>query len=129
LKVAYIDTSYLVAIAFEEQDSHRLVQRVHSMDAVYSSILLEAEFLAAAEREGLRAEASPLLEGICWAHPDRRLTKEIDEILSHGYLRGADLHHLATARYLFPDPGPVEFLTVDRRQMEIARALGFRSSP
>ena len=37
MKVAYTDTSYLVAIAFEEPGAHKLVQLVHSMDAIYSA--------------------------------------------------------------------------------------------
>ena len=41
-------------------------------------------------------------------------------------LRGADLWHVATALYIFDEPSEVTFLTLDRRQGEVAGALGFQ---
>jgi predicted nucleic acid-binding protein len=126
MRAGYLDTSVLVAIAFDEPEGRRLARQLRSFDEVLSSPLLESEFLAAAEREGAREQASRLLDPVTWIFLDRRLTSEIREILDHGSLKGADLHHLATALYLFPDPGQVRFLTLDRHQERVARKLGFR---
>ncbi len=125
MRVGYLDTSMLIAVAFDEPGAERWAERLHSFDELLSSSLLESEFLAAAEREGVREQASRLLDPISWIFPDRRLTGEIGKILAHGHLRGADLHHLATAFHLFPEPDHVYFLTLDRHQEEAARRLGF----
>ena len=52
------------------------------------------------------------------------LTSEISMVVEAGYLRGADLWHLASALYLTPDPKEVTFITLDERQAEVARGLG-----
>lgn len=125
MRIGYLDTSVLVAIAFGEPGSGTFASGLASLEYVVSSTLLESEFIAAAEREGLREEARVLLQPLGWVHPDRRLTAEIDRVLSAGRVRGADLHHLATALYVFPDPEGVSFISLDRRQARIARKLGF----
>jgi predicted nucleic acid-binding protein len=125
MRVGYLDTSVLVAIAFDEPRAARLTKQVRSFDKLLSSSLLESEFLAVAEREGVRDRASNLLEPISWVFPDRRLAQEIHRILDIGYIRGADLYHLATALLLFPAPRGEFFLTLDQRQGAIARELGF----
>lgn len=123
---AYLDSSVLVAIAFAEPAGLAAARVVRRQGALFSSTLLEAEFLAAAEREGLRQEAAPLLRTIAWVHPPRRLSAELERALEHGLLRGADLHHLATALFLAPDPKQLAFLTLAQRQRSVAVALGFR---
>jgi len=129
MQAAYLDTSCLVAIAFGEPGSDRMRDELVRMDRVLSSTLLESEFLAAAEREGLRAEAHSLLAPIDWVHPGRRLTPEIERVLEAGYIRGADLHHLATALFVFADPGEASLFTLDARQRAVAAGLGFSVCP
>lgn len=46
-------------------------------------------------------------------------------MLEQGYVRGADCWHLATALHLAGEPGRVVFLTLDRRQRDVALRLGF----
>jgi hypothetical protein len=46
-------------------------------------------------------------------------------VLAAGYLRGADLWHLACAAWAAAEPGSTDFLTFDLRQREVARDLGF----
>lgn len=65
------------------------------------------------------------LDSLTWVLPDRRLTAEIERVLSVRRLRGADLWHLATALYLAESPADVDFLTLDAEQREAARELGF----
>ncbi|HYM61855.1 MAG TPA: PIN domain-containing protein [Thermoanaerobaculia bacterium] len=124
MKAAYVDTSYLVAITFAESGSARLVKSLDSYDDLLSSNLLEAELRLALHREKVMADPSDMLAGLSWVYPDRPLTKEIARVLAVDYVRGADLWHLAVA--LFIDPScEVDFLSLDNRQREISRRLGF----
>lgn len=120
-----MDTSSLVAIAFEEPGARQLARRLKDL-SLFSSNLLEAELRAALLREGV-AQPTNLLAAVTWIYPNRALTLESDRILAHGYLKGADLWHLACALFFTREPGEIAFVTLDRRQQEIARALGFQS--
>ena len=67
-----------------------------------------------------------LLSDIEWIFPDRPLTKEIRDALAVAYLRGADLWHIATALYVKDTViGEMTFITLDNRQRDVARHLGF----
>lgn len=124
MKVGYVDTSYLVAIAFAEPAHQALVDRLEGLDLLYSSNLLEAELLAAFKREKVDDDGA-ILGRISWVLPDRPLSSEIRSVLSAGNLRGADLWHLACALYLSPDPRELAFLTVDRARAGVAAGMGF----
>lgn len=124
MKAAYVDTSALVAVAFDEPGSRELAGRLEAFDGLYSSNLLEAELRAAFLREGVAADAD-LLTWIDWVLPDRPLSREIGQAQAAGYVRGADLWHLACALYLADSPRDLAFVTLDGRQGEIAAALGF----
>ena len=58
--------------------------------------------------------------------PDRPLAPEFSAVLEKGRLRGADLWHVATALYLFPQPPVLSFATLDDQQSIVAEALGFK---
>ena len=90
MSVAYVDTSALVAIAFNERGAAILSKRLDAFSRLLSSNLLEAELRAAFTREGHRFEPR-LVSGIEWVLPDRSLTGEFERVLGVGYLRGADL--------------------------------------
>jgi predicted nucleic acid-binding protein len=124
VKAAYVDTSVLVAIVFGERGSTALRRRLESFDEVFSSNLLDAELKATLARERVSGNLA-LLDRICWVLPDHPLSNEFDRALAAGYLRGADLWHLACALYLSPEPNEIEFVTVDSRQRGIASRLGF----
>jgi predicted nucleic acid-binding protein len=124
MNAAYVDTSCLVAIAFGEAGGHELARRIESMDHVFASNLLEAELRAAFVRERVPAD-HPLLGRITWVLPDRPLGREIGGVLAAGYLRGADLWHLASALFLAGNPRDLPFITLDERQEVVARRLGF----
>jgi len=128
-EIAYVDTSFLVALAFKESGWQALQRRLRGLRRVFSSTLLEAEFLAVARREGMLERAPAFLRPVSWILPDRRLGPEITRVLEHGYLRGGDLHHLATALFLFPRPQGLPFLTLDQAQATLAAALGFAGIP
>lgn len=122
----YLDTSGLVALAFAERGATGIARRLEAATAVYSSNLLEAEFRSVLAREGV--ESGALLEPIRWVVPDRPLSGEFDRVLEAGYVRGADLWHVACALFIEPEPRELVFLTLDRRQRDVARKLGFRTS-
>jgi len=127
VKFAYVDSSCLVAIAFDEAGAGRLAARLRRFDRLFSSNLLEAELRSALVREGVDDQADGLLSWITWVYPNRPLTAEFARITAAGYLKGADLWHLANALFLAPDRKELTFLTLDRRQKEVARNLGFAS--
>lgn len=121
---AYVDSSCLVAVAFGEPGYERIVERLRSLDQAFTSNLAEAELRSAHLREGV--EPDPELIGrLSWVLPDRPIGDEISRVLATGYLRGADVWHLATALYLVTDPHELSFLTIDQRQAAVATALGF----
>lgn len=116
----------LAAIVFEERGSEVFRKKIEKCSLIVSSSLLEAEIKSAMWREALPLDAvAPLLEAVTWVFPNRSLGPEIDRILALSYLRGADLYHLATALYLFPDPEKASFLSLDKAQHGAARTLGF----
>jgi len=126
VSVAYVDASALLAVAFSEPTRPVVEQRIEQFTSVTSSNLLEAELRAGLSREG-RVFDPRLTRGITWVLPVRPLTEELVTVLGAGYLRGADLWHVATALYAAPDPRVLTFVTLDRRQAEVAAALGFRT--
>ncbi|MCP3982721.1 MAG: PIN domain-containing protein [bacterium] len=125
MKLAYVDTSCLAAIAFDEPRAPSMKKKLGGFARVMSSNLLEAELRAALSREHVQEDCADLLSWINWIFPDRPLTPEFREVLSVGHARGADLWHLAAAVYARRRLRRLQFLTLDRRQAEIARGLGF----
>jgi len=125
VNVAYVDTSALVAIAFGERGGKVLARRLEQCDELFSANLLEAELRASFAREGAPLD-DPLLSWITWVLPHRPLSREITTVLAAGYLRGADLWHLACAVYLVGTPRLASFITLDQRQAKVAATLGFK---
>ena len=126
MSVAYVDTSALVSIAFNERGGTSLARRLDNVSHLLSSNLLEAELRAAFAREEIDFTTS-LVSGIEWVLPDRPLTPEIKMTLEAGYLRGADLWHVATALYVVREPSDISFVTLDIRQRTVVKALGFQT--
>lgn len=126
MNVAYVDTSCLLAIAFNEPAASTTGARLESFEVLVSANLLEAEYRSALRREEVHVEEDAL-SWITWVLPDRPLTPELKRVLATRHVRGADLWHLASALYLAPAAGDLVFLTLDGRQQEVAKILGFRS--
>ncbi len=125
MKLAYVDSSAIVAIAFDEPGATTMADRLAGYDVLFSSPLLEAELLSALCREQLEADPSTLLDAVSWVVPGRRLTEELQRVYQSGYVRGADAWHLACAVFLAPAPRELDFVTLDLRQRAAAQALGF----
>lgn len=124
MTLAYVDTSCLVAIAFGERTGGTTARRLERFDQICAASLLEAEFRAALARENVVGDAG-LLSWVTWVLPDRPLSAEISQVLAVGKLRGADLWHLACALYVAGTPKDLPFITLDQRQRNVARRLGF----
>lgn len=102
-----------------------MTTRLRRFDRLLASNLLEAELRSALVREGVGGTGRDLLSWVTWVYPNRPLTPEFDRILRAGYVKGADLWHLATALFLSPSGAGLSFLTLDSRQGEMAGSLGF----
>lgn len=124
MTVAYVDTSYLVAIAFDEPGAEDARRRLESADLLVASNLLEAEYRATFAREDVEFDDGAL-GWLRWVLPDRTLGPEMGRVLGRGCARGADLWHLSTALYVAPVPSELTFLTLDTRQRALATSLGF----
>ena len=124
MSVAYVDASVVVALEFEERGKDEAAERMNGFSTLRSSNLLEAEVRAAFARERRRFDPSILVR-IQWIYPSRPLSAEMATVLRAGYLRGADLWHVAVALYIAQDPAEMSFLTLDQRQGNVAESLGF----
>ena len=126
--LAYVDTSATLAIAFEEPDWELTARRLAGFPVLLSSNLLEAEMRSAYEREGLEFDPGSI-PGIGWVNPTRPLGPEMAKAIAEGgYLRGADLWHVAVALYVDDTiSGKMAFITLDGKQKMIAANLGFET--
>ena len=124
MTVVYVDTSALAGIVFGEPRATALAGRLDAFDRLISSTRLEAE-LRAAFLHGKLDFQERIVLGIDWILPDRTLAPEFKTVLQAGYLRGADLWHVATALYVACDPVELAFATLDARQATVADELGF----
>ena len=115
----------LVAIAFSEPSATPVSDALSTFDQLVTSNLLEAEVRSAFAREAATLDPAPLLSGLTWFYPKRRLTAEFQRVTQFDHVRGADLWHLACALALSPDGAPLSFMTLDRRQKRVAEKLGF----
>jgi len=121
---AYVDTSCLVAIALDEPGARNVAGRLAGFDRLVSSNLLEAELWSACAR--MQTTVNPQWTAdIVWLRPRVPLTATFGPVLDAGYLRGADLYHVATALHAAGDAKSLTFLTLDDRQRAVAAALGF----
>ena len=125
MSAAYVDTSAIVSVAFVETGADEIVRRLRGFRDLISSNLLEAELRSVCAREGTPFPAD-LVSGFSWIQPSRPLSREMRTALRAGYLRGADLWHIACALYVTPKPSDVSFITLDERQAEVAAVLNFR---
>jgi len=126
LRLAYVDTSCFLAIAFCEPGYQEVLLRLSQTDRLFASTFLEVEVRAALAREGVEGSWRNLFSWVTWVYPDRRLTPELNRVLAVATPRGADLWHLACALFLKSRISDLGFLTLDGNQDGAARKLGFQ---
>ena len=127
VKIGYIDTSVLIAMAFDDAGGSFIGRFVASFERLYSSNLLEAEFFSAAARENCLKDAAAFIKPVRFVYPDTNLTAFHQQVLQAGHIEGSALHHLSCAMYLFPRPEDVFFLSLHPPQAALASQLGFQT--
>ena len=125
MSAAYVDTSALVAVLLGEPQAKTITAQLSEHETLLSSNLLEAELRAVLARENVGVKFTSLVSGIDWVLPDRPLARELNRVLEAGYVRGADAWHLACALYLDPEASELHLVSLDQRQLDVARILGF----
>lgn len=127
MTTAYLDSSFFLAITLGERNAKQLQAVVRRFSSLVASDLLVAEVLSTAKREKIPFDlVSPALEPVTIVLPDRSLEQEMRRALQRGYLRGADLEHVACALFVAgEDTKSMAFLSRDSTQRRVARALGF----
>jgi len=97
------------------------------MEELFSSAPFAAELLATLARENRPlSDTDALLSAVSLVFPSQSLVSECKQVLELGYLRGADLWHLATAVFLAGRAREqLLFVSLDERQRKQAKQLGF----
>lgn len=125
MKAVYVDSSVVVAVLLQQGNRAKFIEVLNDADEVVSSFFSEAEIYSVVKREGLDFEKTKtLLQSLTLVQSDGSLEKEIRDVLKAGYVRGADLHHLAVALYLDPGKKQLRFFTLDENQRKVAKAAG-----
>ena len=124
MKWAYVDSSLIIATLFQDGPARSIKKLWLSADRFVSSYLLEVEVLSAATRERFALElVEPELRKIGYVRT-HSLATESKVILGKGYLRGADLYHVATALWIQNKHTGLKFLSLDEKQLVVARKVG-----
>ncbi len=76
-------------------------------------------------REGQRIVIAYRGKDVAEIQPIKEPVRETLEERIRRHRRGADLWHLACALWIAPDARGLAFVTLDKRQREVARKLGF----
>lgn len=125
-EAAYLDSSALVKLVVEEEETAALRRHVARRVARVTSALARTEVVRAVAGEGpdALAQARRVLGG---CHQVRLTTRLLDEaaLLSPAVLRALDAIHLAAARRLGDDLA--EVVTYDRRMQAACGVLGLPS--
>lgn len=121
----YLDSSVVISRLFKEPVNFKWSKLKGK--TLFSSTLLYYEVMAASKREGVSLkDANALIASVNIISPPHILVGEVKRVLSVGYLRGADLAHVATALWISRDePSNLYFLSFDNAQMKLAGELGF----
>lgn len=124
-KNIYIDTSAFMSIVLG-QDLNHFFQAQITQSNLYSHELIISESFSVAKRENIPfKDISKSIEKINIVAEITDLISILEELLYYGYCSGADLHHLACAKFLDPTCKNLVFLSGDNRQIEMAKKIGF----
>jgi len=140
----YIDSSFLLAILLEEEDSHKYAREWKMKRSRVASILLEAECIVTLRRvhRNLSKSLSPawleerekqlfeLLDEVSLRTVDRTITKSLRNQMDLSDCRSLDALHIATALELQENSGePIIICTLDRAMRKLSEKLGFTLLP
>lgn len=128
--IHYLDTSAWIAWKFGQTGQEKFLEIDFEKDTVIASPLLVSEYVAFLGREKLLTETrfEDELGFIHWIYPSDPLFQESLECVRAYAVKGADLHHLATALWFSQDSrDELYFLTCDHQQEAAAKKLGFQT--
>lgn len=122
---SYLDSSALVKLVVEEQESSALAEHLVAHPTRVSCALARVEVVRAVRTGGAapRERARAVLDGVSLIALDDALLDAAAE-LDDGMLRSLDAIHIAAACALGDELG--ELITYDRRMADAAAALGIR---
>ncbi len=124
MKYYYLDTSVVITIVLDQPRAAEFLKIIESAK-LYSHELLISECFAVAKREEIAfSDMAKAIQEINIVTEIPQLESILEEVLQRGYCRGADLHHLACAKFLAPDHS-IGFLSADDHQAELAKTMGF----
>lgn len=111
---------------FSETGSSRIEKTLHKYSRCLSHHLIEAELRSVGVREEIsESEVVAYIAPLDLLYPTTEIRNSIRAVLQEGYLRGADLLHVAAAHSLSNTVGvTIAFLTLDKQQGAIASKLG-----
>lgn len=136
---AYIDTSFLLSILFEDDNCERSVTWWNDCDEMFSSALLEIEARVGLFRQSRLVKdktwfaTKEQLLGELLENINRRLVDEeiVQEIRNYDQLKNArslDSIHLATANILSKlTDEPLLLCSYDTRMIDIGRRIGLKT--
>ena len=136
---AYIDTSFLLSLIFEDENYERSVECWNGLDMLFSSVLLEVEsrinlykhYLALQRdkswRQKKEKQLKGLLDNISRRGVDDEIVREIDNYEMIKRARSLDAIHLATANILNKLTDEKLLLcSYDARMTRIGSQIGLR---
>lgn len=129
--IAYLDSSYILGILFREERYNAHQKRIKSLNHAVTSLFSQAEIMSSLKREAIEFDSFiQMADAIDWLLLGDRLDEELARVFAHGYLRGADAFHLATALWFVGDADTKDcaFLTLDKKQETVAKSLGFSTA-
>lgn len=115
--LAYIDSSALLKLIFEEDESEAFAAAIVEWPELVSSVILDAEVHRAAAREGREAEVASVLDAVSLIDFNKSIRVAARSV-GQSDIRGMDAIHLATAASLGADLGVL--FTYDVRMLEAA---------
>jgi predicted nucleic acid-binding protein len=125
---AYLDTSAFLALVFRQSGYKQIEKILENVEQVLTTDLLMSEATSVFVRE--RGDFEVLktsLGGLLFITAELSVPL-LESVLRAGWLRGADLYHLAAAFWLTDSkPKNIYFLTLDEQQNRVAGKLGFKT--
>jgi hypothetical protein len=124
MQIVYLDTSFLLSYLLEGKKTFvSLKEKCHFIS---SKLILSETASALARYDLLPSDWTEASWNYCSIINDNtHLQRHHQKILSCGFVRGADLHHLSLAEDFYDGLDEKCIATLDKAQAEVAEALGY----
>jgi predicted nucleic acid-binding protein len=115
-------------VLFAEPSASKITSIINKYERKVSHHLIESELFSVFNRQKIELSlALDILDTIEIVYPNNPLREEAIEIAGkYQYLRGADLLHVACAKWIScNNPSSIAFISLDVKQYEVAKSIGF----